>query len=278
MILDGCCLVSVRDHPIHLYDAFTSTLRASYPLIDHCEKFIAPNSLVISLDNTRFIAGSNNMLSIHALHMYGYGPITVLRTSTRHSNMFLLRPVQKGIISSLCLNSLGLLAAGTFNSTVGIYSKEGDGDIISIFNVGDGGVTQVLWMDDYKLLVVSRKSEKMSIWDIRTFSCIETLGPRFAMTQQRMTVDVWNDYIIAGSMDGIVRIWKNYNLAFQWRAHHDVVSSSVVHPLYPLIATCSGSRKYNDKYIGKYNSNDKSYEFYDYDNIIANKVVNVNLC
>ncbi|KAG4302811.1 hypothetical protein PCK1_000971 [Pneumocystis canis] len=178
-----------------------------------------------------------------------------------------LPPIHRGIVSSLCLNNLKFLAAGTFNATVGIYSNEGDGDVISVFNVGDGGVTQVLWIDDYKLLVVSRKSEKMSIWDIRTFSCIKTLGPRLAMTQQRMTVDAWDDYIIAGSMDGIVRIWKNYNLFFQWRAYHDVVSSSVVHPSYPLVATCSGSRKYDDKYINRYNS-DKSYEIHEYDNSI----------
>ncbi|CCJ28836.1 unnamed protein product, partial [Pneumocystis jirovecii] len=142
-------------------------LIASYPLINHCERFVAPNSLIFSLDGTRFIAGANNMLSIHALNMYGYGPISIFRTtSTRCSKFSLSLPVQKGIISSLCLNSHRLLAAGTFNATVGIYSNEGDGDIISFFGVGDGGVTQVLWLDDYKLLVVSRKSEKMSIWDI----------------------------------------------------------------------------------------------------------------
>ncbi|KAG4305564.1 hypothetical protein PORY_001120 [Pneumocystis oryctolagi] len=249
--INSCCyLASVRDHPIHLYDALSSTIRASYPLIDHCERFIAPNSLIFSLDGTnyfRFIAGTNNMLSVHALNMYGYGPISIFRTTFSKYSKFSFYPTQKGIISSLCLNNCRLLAAGTFNATVGIYSNEGEGDIISVFNVGDGGVTQVLWLDDYKLLVVSRKSEKMSIWDIRTFSCIKTLGPRFAMTQQRMTVDIWKDYIIAGNTDGIIRIWKNNNLILEWKAYDNVVSSSVVHPLYPLVATCSGSRKC-DKY------------------------------
>ncbi|KAG5513855.1 hypothetical protein PMAC_000477 [Pneumocystis sp. 'macacae'] len=258
--------VSVRDHPIHLYNALFSTLKASYPLIDHCERFIAPNSLIFSLDGTRFIAGANNMLSIHALNMYGYGPISIFRTTRRNSSFSLSYPVQKGIISSLCLNNHKLLAAGTFNATVGIYSNEGEGDIVSLFNVGDGGVTQVLWLDDYKLLVVSRKSEKMSIWDIRTFSCIKTLGPRFAMTQQRMTVDIWNDYIIAGNIDGIVRIWNDDKIVLEWKAYNDVVTSSVVHPSYPLVATSSGSRKYK-KYFNKY-ENDKNIFFQNYDNSI----------
>ncbi|KTW28437.1 hypothetical protein T552_01700 [Pneumocystis carinii B80] len=271
--LNSCCfLASIRDHPIHLYDALTSTLRASYPLIDHCERFLAPNSMIFSLDSTKFIAGTNNMLSIHALHMYGSGPIAAFHTTpTRHSKSSLFHPIQKGIISSLSLNTLGVLAAGTFSSTVGIYSNEGCGDIVSVFNVGDGGVTQVLWINDYKLLVVSRKSEKMSIWDIRTLSCIKTLGPRFAMTQQRMTVDIWDNYIIAGSTDGIVRIWKDDILLLEWNAHHDVVSSVVVHPLYPLVATCSGSRKYDEKYSDKYDNysdNDMKCISRNYDNSI----------
>ncbi|KAF9130377.1 Telomerase Cajal body protein 1 [Mortierella sp. 14UC] len=53
-----CVLSSSRDHPVHLWDAFTGELRCSYTLVDHCEVNIAPNSLCFNLDGSNATTSS----------------------------------------------------------------------------------------------------------------------------------------------------------------------------------------------------------------------------
>ncbi|KAG9321520.1 hypothetical protein KVV02_001953 [Mortierella alpina] len=48
-----CVLSSSRDHPVHLWDAYTGELRCSYTIVDHCEVNVAPNALCFNLDGTK---------------------------------------------------------------------------------------------------------------------------------------------------------------------------------------------------------------------------------
>lgn len=48
-----CLAMAARDQPLLLLDAQDARRRASYPLIDHTERFVAPNALAFSSDGTR---------------------------------------------------------------------------------------------------------------------------------------------------------------------------------------------------------------------------------
>ncbi|CAG8742628.1 250_t:CDS:10, partial [Racocetra persica] len=45
-------LVSSREHPIHLWDAYTGKLKCSFTIINHREQVIGPNSLTFNLDGS----------------------------------------------------------------------------------------------------------------------------------------------------------------------------------------------------------------------------------
>lgn len=44
-----CFAASVRDTPVRLVDAADGRIRASYPIVDHRERFIAPHSLAFNV-------------------------------------------------------------------------------------------------------------------------------------------------------------------------------------------------------------------------------------
>lgn len=48
--------LAIKDHPVQLMDAGIGTrLRASYPIIDHTERFVAPHCLMFSNDGSLFV-------------------------------------------------------------------------------------------------------------------------------------------------------------------------------------------------------------------------------
>ncbi|ORY89557.1 hypothetical protein BCR43DRAFT_122317 [Syncephalastrum racemosum] len=48
-----CFLTSVRDQPVHLWDANSATVYASYPVIDHTERFVGANVVRFNLDGSK---------------------------------------------------------------------------------------------------------------------------------------------------------------------------------------------------------------------------------
>jgi len=133
----------------------------------------------------------------------------------------------KGIVSTLDLSSTGLLAAGTFTRSVGLYDSAGQGDCIAVFSVADeqssgartdiggSGITQVRWSPCARYLYVAeRKSDGILVYDIRVAGKkLGCLQGRRADTNQRLGIDVVptqsGHEICAGGTDGGVRIWTN---------------------------------------------------------------------
>ena len=133
----------------------------------------------------------------------------------------------KGIVSALSLNGdTGILAAGTFTRSVGLYDSAGKGDCIAVFSVandtdfnnaessiGGSGITQTLWSPCGRYLYVAeRKSDGVLVYDIRVVGKnLGCLTGRKANTNQRLGVElVPTDHgheIWAGGTDGRVRIW-----------------------------------------------------------------------
>ena len=222
-------LSSIRDHPIRLDSALAPGLVASYPLVNqNTEAFVCPHSLLFTRDGTRFLAGSDSMISVFDVARSGSEPLTQLLTIPSKRSKNLGGGVgMKGIISALGLEpNTSVLAAGTFSGQVGLYSDNGEGDTIGVFSlagsnahdtIGGHGVTQVKWSPCGKYLyVVERMSDGVLIYDIRdTGQLLGWLTGRKAMTNERMGVDlhttseVGNYDIWAGGTDGSIRVWTD---------------------------------------------------------------------
>lgn len=53
-----CVYVSTsRDHPLHLWDAFTGNLRATYRAYDHLDEVVAANSVCFNNGGNKIFAG-----------------------------------------------------------------------------------------------------------------------------------------------------------------------------------------------------------------------------
>jgi len=164
----------------------------------------------------------------------------------------------------------GMLAAGTWTRWVGLYDVEGFGGTVATWDIsaaadkdagiGGAGVSQTVWSPCGRyLLVVERKSRGVLVYDVRvTGRLVGWLEGREAETNQRLVVDaivgggedpgceVW-----AGGMDGTVRVWRDVGMEeggkkvdWEWKAHEDPVTSSIVHPSRTVMATCSGQRAF----------------------------------
>lgn len=54
----SCVFISTsRDHPIHMWDAFTGGLRASYRAYDHLDEVVAANSVCFNAGGDKIFAG-----------------------------------------------------------------------------------------------------------------------------------------------------------------------------------------------------------------------------
>lgn len=47
-----------RDHPLHLWDAFTGSLRATYRAYDHLDEVVAANSVCFNTNGDKIFAGT----------------------------------------------------------------------------------------------------------------------------------------------------------------------------------------------------------------------------
>lgn len=230
-------LYPAKELPIRLVNTLTSTLHASYPLIHTTtERYITPHSLAFTRNATRFITGSDSLLCTFDLSRTGDGPLTRYPTIPSKRKKIVGGGVGiKGIISAIGLSCDGLLAAGTFTRSVGLYADEGEGDAIAHFSVegeerhgdadvGGGGVTQCLWSPCGRYLyVVERRSDGVLLYDVRvTGKKLGVLKGRRARTNQRMGVEVVGngagEYeggghdVWAGGTDGVVRTWRSPHL------------------------------------------------------------------
>ena len=259
------CLVmaSIRSLPIRLFSPFAPGILASYPLVSPTtETYIAPYSLLFSHANANhFFAGSDSRVSIFDLNRNGEGPISTRHTTPSRRHHTAAAGGMKGIMSTLAMSSDGILAAGTFSRWVGLYDGYGRGDTVSAFAVaqereGDGstdgkGVTQVMWSQCGRYLcTVERGSDGVGVWDIRgNGKWLAWLKGRHARTPQRLGVDMIGGEVWAGGIDGVVRVWEGLGMTegvinpkWQYQAHSDVVSSTTMHQLGSVLATCSGQR------------------------------------
>lgn len=263
------------DQPLRLTNAMDSSFtHGTYPYIhSKTEAYISPNSLVFHPDGSHFVAGSHGAIAIFNSARVSEGPIAKHITKPKDPKMAATSMRDGGLIMSLQISSSGLLAAGSSNRTVGIFSSSGHGSCETAFSVaperGDTdastysgtGITSLSWTPDATyLLIGERQSDGIHVYDVRNqLKRVAWLAGRNALTTQQLGfstvptqsgLEVW-----AGGMDGVVRVWQkpgqmegvqqpNSELEGM---HDDSVTSAVWHPGGAVMATCSGQRRYDDE-------------------------------
>ncbi|CAG8638688.1 10597_t:CDS:10, partial [Cetraspora pellucida] len=230
-------LASSREHPVHLWDAYTGKLKYSFTIINHREQVIGPNSLTFNLD------GSSDGEEY---------PTTPTRKS---------KEGQKGVISCLAFNPdrSSLYAAGSYSQSIGLYDEYNNELLFLLrgtLNEPIGGITQVQFSPSgHYLFSTSRRNNSICCWDIRNSGEILYRLQRQGDTNQKLSFDI--DYsgrfLITGDQEGNI---ITYDLAdpdddgvprqvLKMVGHKDTVSAATFHPYSPLIASCSGQRKFD---------------------------------
>ncbi|KAF9964934.1 Telomerase Cajal body protein 1 [Mortierella alpina] len=294
-----CVLSSSRDHPVHLWDAYTGELRCSYTIVDHCEVNVAPNALCFNLDGTKIYCGSNNMIQIFDTARPGRDSQKRPTVPTRKS-----KKGQKGVISCLAFNpdQSDLYAAGSYLKTIGLYdaraeelllllrdkshrphhraNKEGavkNQDTPQQQRSSDavppmGGVTQLQFSPDgLYLYSASRQDAYIRCWDIRnTAHVLHRLERPGELTNQRIGFDISNDgrWLTTGDMNGDISVFDLTSpeeagadrLVARYHGHDDVVSAATFHPGGSMLATSSGQRKYELDCLAKDSDSDSDMD------------------
>ncbi|KAI0743065.1 WD40-repeat-containing domain protein [Daedaleopsis nitida] len=230
-----CFVASVRECPVKLLDASDGRLRASYRIVDHRERQVAPHSVAFNVGANRLYCGFEDAIEVFDVHRPGEG--TRLRTTPSKKS----RDGLKGIISALAFApdvSSDLYAAGSFSpsaptsSNIALFS-EASGEVPVMFVGAEGhhggagygvraSVSQLLFNParPYLLYASFRRMEPIYCWDLRgdlgrPSAIYTTATPRIGgkaratATNQRLRFDI--DYsgtwLAVGDEDGGISVF-----------------------------------------------------------------------
>lgn len=195
-------------------------MRASYPIVDHRERFIAPHSIAFNTTADRMYCGFENAIEVFDVATPGYGTATRIKTTfTRREKggqkgqSDYDKLLTTGLISALAFSThrVGSFAAGSFSGSVALYDEDTGQATGHVEGVEGSGVTQVEYhpLDENVLFVASRRSEAIQVYDLRDASASVGQLKRPGSTNQRIRFDAdpWG----------------------RWLASGDEVSGSVVH-------------------------------------------------
>lgn len=245
---DTCFIASSsRDNPIHVWDAFTGKMKASYRPYNHLDELTTAHSLSFSPDGSLLFAGFDKM-------------IRVFNTS-RPGRDFECRPTfhkkqgQPGIISCIAFSpSQDIYACGSYSKCLGLYSYE-EGIMLSVLQGHHGGVTHVLFSPDGNCIFTGgRKDPEILCWDVRHPGKILCSLKREVTTNQRIYFDmeISGRYLLSGDTHGLVTVWDMVSPpvedilspALQFQGQSDCVNGISLHPSLPILATTSGQRTF----------------------------------
>ena len=254
-----CCFVaSSRDHPLHLWDAFTGTLRASYRAYDHLDEIVAAYAVSFSADGSQLVAGYNRCLRIFDLSVPGKSLQTWATSASRKA-----RDGQRGLISALApsVDGSNLIAAGSYHGSIVLYDARSGRPAmdltgnVSLANAPVGGVTQLKFAPDGRPLLFSgsrrgRNAEASHVvcWDVRVNGGdVCAAYPRQCTTHQRIGFDIdpTGRYLATGTdaPEALVYDLSTGALAASLGSQGDAVNGCAFHPRgLPLLALATGTR------------------------------------
>eukprot|EP00727_Mastigamoeba_balamuthi_P002675 m51a1_g12404 putative telomerase cajal body protein 1 (388) ;mRNA; f:693236-694723 len=243
-IYDNRC--TSRDHPVHLWDAFTARLRASYRAHDAVDNVMAALSLCFSPSGSALYCGYPSEL--RAFDISRPGRQHVLRAETCKRG----RGQRMQLVSCVCASASGsAIAAGSYSGSVAVFSAS---DLSRVAELGSPahapGVTQVAWVGDEHVLTGARRDGAIRKWDVRNTSRHVCEYRRQVATNQRVSfcVSPCAGFLLSGSADGCLLVWdlRDESASPQPVAsvpgHGDAVNGVSCHPTLPLVASSTGQR------------------------------------
>ncbi|KAI5900493.1 uncharacterized protein SCHCODRAFT_02608063, partial [Schizophyllum commune H4-8] len=269
-----CFVASVRECPVKLLDASSGRLRASYKIVDHRERQIAPHSLAFNLSAQRIYCGFEDAIEVFDVMVPGEG--TRLPTTPSKKS----KDGLKGIISALAFcpsYASDVFAAGTLSPHEGNIAlfRESDGEIPLAF-LGGGlraGVTQLHFnpMQPHLLYAAYRRRPEILCWDLRSgmtaplATFVDPTAPNpNTLTNQKMRfdIDITGRWLSTGDQAGHLLVFDltkasgptepqhevetiEIGPACKVEAHGDAIGSVAFQPLQPIVATASGSRYFD---------------------------------
>lgn len=254
---DTCCfLSSSRDHPLHMWDAFTGAIRCTYRTYNHLDEVVSANCVSFNLDGSQIYCGFNKMVRVFDTTRPG--------RDFQERQTTVKKEGQGGIISCIAFSpdSSGMYALGSYSKSVGVYSDT-DGELIFLLQGQQGGITHVMFSPDgTKIYSGGRKDNEILCWDVRNPGKVLYSMIRSVDTNQRVYFDIdrSGQYIISGNGDGIVTVWDSTTSTVDdsstteailqpvmtFVGHGDLINGACFHPSLPLLATTSGQRHFEE--------------------------------
>uniref|UniRef100_A0A0W0G1G3 Telomerase Cajal body protein 1 n=1 Tax=Moniliophthora roreri TaxID=221103 RepID=A0A0W0G1G3_MONRR len=259
-----CFVSSVRECPVKLLDASNGRLRASYPIIDHRERFIASHSLSFNLYGTRLYCGFKDAIEVFDVGQPGEG--TRLPTTPSKKS----KDGLKGIISSLAFcpsYTSDYYAAGSLSPTesnIALFNEtQGEIPVMFLSGGAKAGVTQLQFnpMQPHLLYASYRRRDEIYCWDLR--GSVDTPSTTYSPPsgyqestnqKRRFDVDIGGRWLAVGSQTGDVSLFDLNSTGANdaatisptqtYKAHEDAIGCVAFRPNSGHLLSASGSRHY----------------------------------
>ena len=243
---DSCVFASsCRDHPVHLWDAFTGELRSTYRAYNHVDEIFAAYSLGFDPAGDRLYAGYKAELRCFEISRPGRNYTQVKLGNKKNGG-------QRGMVSCMAFNPdfSGLLATGSYDNSICLLSThDRKAEVLSVFEGHSAGVAQLQFSADGRYLYsAARKDDKILCWDIRGSGQLLCTMERPGNSNQHIQFDLERSTgrVISAGLDGKVRAFESASAGGaalgEFTAHEDVCNGLSIHPWLPLLATSSGQR------------------------------------
>lgn len=249
--------ISTRQHePIHMWDAFDGTRRASYLGYDDADEVQAAIVVAFTDDGEKILGGYKKSIKIFDTALPGR--ICTNIKIKQAASAFALTPTNPDLITT-----------GTWSGTINLYDMRmpKNGCMSSLFG-HKAGVTLIKYNYDATVLYSgSRKENCLLIWDMRNFSEPMKTLERNVQTNQRIFFDVspGGYWLASGDTDGLLRSWATENdyeekkvrnifilsetnliIVFQFPLYEDCCNGISFHPSRPIVSSSSGQFKFHN--------------------------------
>jgi WD40 repeat protein len=203
-----------RDHPVHLWDAYNGTLRATYQCHDQYDAVAAAHSLAFADAGGTLLCGRKGALHVHSLERPGRAQ-AVRSVATSPGGV-------RGVVSRVAVHEeSGMIACGGFCGRVALYGplSEGRAGHERQQHLADlprlpSGVTDLRFSPDGRFLWVGmRRRGDLYCFDVRSPQRPVMMLDRGPLTNQRMYFDLTADgrWLATGTQRGEVRFYDTWS-------------------------------------------------------------------
>ncbi|XP_058415790.1 telomerase Cajal body protein 1 isoform X3 [Diceros bicornis minor] len=236
---------SSRENPIHIWDAFTGELRASFRAYNHLDELTAAHSLCFSPDGSQLFCGFNRTVRVFSTSRPG--------RDCEVRATFAKKQGQSGIISCIAFSpAQPLYACGSYGRSLGLYAWD-DGSPLALLGGHKGGITHLCFHPDgNRFFSGARKDAELLCWDLRQPGHPLWSLSREVTTNQRIYFDLdpTGQFLVTGSTSGAVSVWDTSMAGHEGKPEpvlsflpqKDCTNGVSLHPSLPLLATASGQR------------------------------------